>query len=119
MVETEGRLEVVVMPLTTEFMQKLINASPEKMERIEGLLDGRMDFPKSVDVDISTISFAEASRQSKISCPTLYRLANEGRIPTVKLTGSRRILHRGLVDFMYSGYRGLKGKKQVTIPTMV
>ena len=113
---TRGVERLLVMAITEEFMMKLVKASPNTMDRINEILDGRMDVPTVDSVDISSMSFAEASRQSRISCPTLYRLANAGQIPTVKLGGSRRILRRGFIDFMYSGYRDLKGKRSAEVP---
>ena len=108
-----------IMAITEELMLKLVKASPSMMANINEILDGRMDVPPVVNVDISSMTFAEASRQSRISCPTLYRLANAGQIPTVKLGGSRRILRKGLIDFMYSGYRDLKGKRSAAVPAGV
>lgn len=107
------------MPITEELVLKLAKASPSVMACVNEVLDGRMDVPPVASIDISTVTFAEASRQSRISCPTLYRLANAGQIPTVKLGGSRRILRKGLIDFMYSGYRDLKGKRSAAVPAGV
>lgn len=104
------------MPITEELVLKLAKASPSTMASINEILDGRMDVPPT---DLATMTFAEAARQSRISCPTLYRLANAGQIPTVKLGGSRRILRRGLVDFVLSGYRDLKGKWSAAVPAGV
>lgn len=111
--EVERKL---TMPLTEELLLKLAKASPSVMACVNEVLDGRMDVPP---IDLATLTFVEASRQSRISCPTLYRLANAGQIPTVKLGGSRRILRRGLVDFVYAGYRDLKGKRSAVVPAGV
>ena len=111
-----GVKSLLIMAITEEFMMKLVQASPSTMNRINAILDGRMDVPTVADVDISSITFAEASRQSRISYPTLYRLANAGQIPTVKLGVHRRILRKGLIDFMHSGYRDLKGKRSASVP---
>lgn len=104
------------MEMNSELVQKIVNA-PESLRRtLEDVLAGRMEVPKVVDVDLCTITFADASRQSKISCPTLFRLANSGRIPTVRLGGVRRILRKGLVDFLYADYNRMKGKRSLAVP---
>lgn len=105
------------MEMNSELVQKIVNA-PESLRRsVEDVLSGRMEIPKVMDVDLRTITFSEASRQSGLSRPTLYRNANIGCIPTVKLVGgSRRILRKGFVEFLYANYNKIKGKKGLAVP---
>lgn len=89
-------------------LEKIVTASPEVVALVDRALEGRLEVPKAASIDISSITFRDAARESRISVPTLYRLVDAGKIATIRLTGARRILRQSLVDYMLSGYRKTK-----------
>lgn len=88
------------MSVISDVLVKLANATPDVIGRVNDLLDGRLEVPKAESVDIGVITFEAAAKQTGVSVPTMYRLANSGKIATVKLGGgTRRILRGSLVDY--------------------
>lgn len=87
----------------------LMSAPEAALVKIDSILEGRQDLPQSVDTRL--LSFREASEKLGISRQTLWRMINEGKIPTIEIRrGSRRVPAAALVDFVT---KGLEGKRNV------
>lgn len=99
------RCEVLVS-ISSDMLVKLANATPDVIGRVNDLLEGRLEVPNAASVDIGVITFESAAKQTGVSVPTMYRLANSGKVATVRLGGgTRRILRSSLVDY-FSCRRG-------------
>lgn len=108
------------MQLSAELLRKISDAPDSMLSKLDDFLSGRMDIPKSADVevDIQTLTISEAARMSKLSRSTMMRLVDDGRVPSVSFYGGRKILRQGLVDFLYAGYNRMRGKRNLAVPSI-
>ena len=106
------------MQLSAELLRKISDAPDSMLSKLDDFLSGRMEVPKSanVEVDIQTLTITEAARMSRLSRSTMMRLVDDGRVPSVRFYGGRKILRRGLVDFLYANYNQMKGKSGLSVP---
>lgn len=95
-----------------EILPKLAVANPATLERISDLLEGRM-VDGSVNVELITIS--DAARMCKLSRNVIHKLVDDGRLPSVKLTGNRRIPRQAVIDFALAGYNKTCGKRGASV----
>ena len=92
----------------TERMQRILTANPPTLARIDAVLCGEDTSPVPIDADNRLITYADASRRTGLSRPTLYRLTRTGRIDTVQLCGTTRIVLRS-IDALINGERPADG----------
>lgn len=72
-------------------MQRVLNASPEMLRRIDGILMDRDKKSGSSDEGTRTLTFTEAAKRLCVSRTTIYSLVKAGRLETMKLGGCHRI----------------------------
>ena len=84
---------------TNERLLKIATANPAVLARIDAVLDGTDGKPNKADADVRLCTFTTAARMLGVSRPTIYRMARLGRLATVRLGGTNRILMRSVFDF--------------------
>lgn len=82
-----------------EIMMKLAMATPEKLARVNAVLDGTDGVSGKADAECRLVTYTEAARRLKLSRPTIYRLAKQGRLQVVELNGVNRITLKSVFDF--------------------
>ncbi len=71
---------------------KLMAASPEQLEAIDRILDGKIDQPRPAANGPLLLGMGAAAKLLGISRPTLWRMLRAGRLEAVEiLPGSRRV----------------------------
>ena len=82
-----------------ERMLKLLAASPATLAKVDAVLNGTDKGTEKADDDVRLCTFTEAAARLSLSRPTIYRLVKLGRLETVPLDGTHRILLRSVIDF--------------------
>ena len=86
-----------------ERMMKLLAANPQTLAKVDAVLDGTDGKPDKADADVRLCTFTTAARMLGVSRPTVYRMTRLGRLATVRLGGTNRILMRSVFDFANNG----------------
>jgi excisionase family DNA binding protein len=81
-----------------ERMMKLLAANPATLATVDAVLNGT-DSKPTRDEDVRLCTYTEAAKRLGLSRPTVYRLAKMGRLETVSLNGTSRILMRSVFAF--------------------
>lgn len=89
-----------------ERMIKVAMATPADKAKIDAILDHR-DITERVreTVDARLLTYTETARMMKLSRPTVYRLVRAGRLKTMPLNGTSRIIYSSVVDCLNGGVR--------------
>lgn len=87
------------MATLNEILPLLSSAEPRTLDRIHGMLTHRMEIPKAVNIDVSSITFAEAAKRLGVGRSTIARLAQKGVFKIVKLNAVQRINLQSFIDY--------------------
>lgn len=77
--------------------QKLLTASPEVLEKVDSVLEGRAQ-PLSENINLMTLTLLEAAKRIGVSRPTIYRLVKRGELETVLIGGLERVRLESLIN---------------------
>ena len=80
-----------------ERMLKIATANPAVLARVDAVLCGDTTTPKP-ETDVRLCTYTETARMMKLSRPTVYRMVRAGRLKTIALNGTNRILYSSVVD---------------------
>lgn len=91
---------------TNERLLKLATADAATLAKVDAVLDHR-DASERVreTVDARLLTYTETARMMKLSRPTIYRLVRAGRLKTMPLNGTSRILYSSVADCINGGIR--------------
>ena len=91
---------------TNERLLKLATADAATLAKVDAVLDHR-DASERVreTVDARLLTYTETARMMKLSRPTIYRLVRAGRLKTMPLNGTSRIIYSSVVDCLNGGVR--------------
>lgn len=91
---------------TNERLLKLATADAATLARVDAVLDHR-DMTERVreTVDARLLTYTETARMMKLSRPTIYRLVHAGRLKTMPLNGTSRIIYSSVVDCLNGGVK--------------
>ena len=81
----------------TERMQRLLAANEKQLAAIDRVLEGDTTTGEH-KANTETCTYQEAARRLRISRPSVYRLAREGRLTVVPPCGVNRILVQSIED---------------------
>ena len=84
---------------TNERLLKLATADAATLARVDAVLDHRDTTERVREmVDARLLTFTETARMMKLSRPTIYRMVKAGRLKTMPLNGTSRIIYSSVVD---------------------
>lgn len=91
---------------TNERLLKLATADAATLARVDAVLDHR-DADERVRemVDARLLTYTETARMMKLSRPTIYRMVKAGRLKTMPLNGTSRIIYSSIVACLNGGVR--------------
>lgn len=81
---------------------KILVAAPTLLAKIDNLLEGndKADIP----IDRRLLTFSDAAKELSVSRQTIWRMAIDGRLPTVEIRpGTRRIPSAALTALLKGG----------------
>ena len=87
---------------------KIATADTKTLARIDSILTGEDTSPVPIERENRLVTDTDAARRTRLSRPTVYRLAKAGRLDVVELNGVNRITLASLNSFI-SGERPADG----------
>ena len=91
---------------TNERLLKLATADAATLARVDAVLDHRDTNERVREmVDARLLTYTETARMMKLSRPTIYRMVKAGRLKTMPLNGTSRIIYQSIVDCLNGGVR--------------
>lgn len=91
---------------TNERLLKLATADAATLARVDAVLN-HQDADERVRemVDARLLTYTETARMMKLSRPTIYRMVKAGRLKTMPLNGTSRIIYSSIVTCLNGGVR--------------
>lgn len=86
-----------------ERMQKILNAPPKVLSRIDAILTGEDTTPEPQERENRLVTYTEAARRLNLSRPTIYRLVQSGRLAIVPLNGVNRVTIASINNLLTAG----------------
>lgn len=85
-----------------ERMQKLLTASPKQLAQIDAVLNGETA-ADGKDKDLRVCTIVEAAKMLNVSRPTVYQMIKNGKLKTVRISDSNRVLVRSIAELVEGG----------------
>ena len=89
-----------------ERMIRVATATPAEKAKIDAIFNHQdADDRVREMVDARLLTYTETARMMKLSRPTIYRMVKAGRLKTMPLNGTSRIIYSSIVDCLNEGVR--------------